>query len=545
MMKRAFLLLAVVMVSSIAARGQAPNIYITQSGATSGNCPAGSTLHNPAWFNTSANWGTGSGQIGPATVVHLCGTITTTLAIQGNGTSGNPWILFFEPGAKISHAFCGDDGGFGCLTLSNHSFFIVDGGTPCGQMSNIPGVPAVPCNGIIEATANGTGLANQSSMGNTQGCAVNITNSHDWIFRNITIQNIYVRIPNSGDHSGALSEGFLGFPPFTNIHIHHVILHDLHWGLATTQDGGNVVTNLEYDHFYSYNNDHAIGIGMGDSGGSGFLIHDFHIGSSQVWDLATTDNHHDGIHFYGGANGHTTGVNTGIKIWNGLFDGDWGFSNTANIFFEDAQNATIFNNLFFSSTGSFPLSNGVMNNGNGPSPSRSVKFYNNTILWTGTNPGSLTTMLFGSVDYRNNIVSTASTSNSGNLVGWGGTRSGTWDYNLYAANNPAIQLFDPTSSCCQWTYATWKANTGADTHSQAIVAPPAQINLATGMPNAGSLAIGKGTNLTSLGIPELDFDRNGNPRPNPGNWDIGAFNFGTALPVTRPSAPTGVTAVPH
>ncbi len=77
--------------------------------------------------------------------------------------------------------------------------------------------------------------------------------------------------------------------------------------------------------------------------------------------------HHDGIHFYGGANGQTTGVNQNIQIYNGLFDGDWGFSNTANIFFEDAQNATIYNNLFYSSSGSYPLSNGVINNGNGPS----------------------------------------------------------------------------------------------------------------------------------------------------------------------------------
>jgi len=516
------------------ASAQASNVYITQDGGGNGVCS--SNVHNPAWFNSSANWGNGASQIGPGTIVHLCGTITSGLAIQGDGASGKPWTLLFEPGAKISHAFCGDDGGNGCLNISNHGFFVIDGGTTCGWISGA----AVPCNGIIEATANGTNLANQNSPQNGQGVAVNISNSHDWEFKNITIQNIYVRVPNKGDHNGAMSEGFYGHVPLTNIHIHHVILHDLHWGIATTADY-YPINNFEYDHFYSYNLDHGVGIGMAGAQSHGFLIHDFHIGSSQVWDLATTDNHHDGIHFYGGADGITTGVNTGIQIYNGLFDGDWGFSNTANIFFEDGQNATIYNNLFYSSSGSYPLNNGVLNNCNGPSTNRSVKFYNNTVIWTGPNPGSYMAVVCGTADWRNNVFIDETAAGNASLVALAG--SGTWDHNVYAANQPSSGLFGQNSSCCTWTYTQWKANKGADSNSPAIGTGTVGVNASTGTLNSGSPAIGAGANLSSLGIAALNVDRNGNPRPQSGSWDAGAFNSGTSVANTKVSPPTGLTVV--
>jgi hypothetical protein len=519
------------------ASAQASNVYITQDGGGNGVCS--SNVHNPSWFNNSANWGNGGSQIGPGTIVHLCGTISSGLAVQGDGASGHPWTLLFEPGAKISHAFCGDDGGSGCLNISNHGFFIIDGGTTCGWINGAE----APCNGIIEATANGTNLANHSSPQNGQGVAVNISGSHDWEFKNITIQNIYVRVANKGDHNGAMSEGFYGHVPLTNIHIHHVILHDLHWGIATTADY-YPINNFEYDHFYSYNLDHSVGIGMAGAHSNGFRIHDFHIGSAQVWDLATTDNHHDGIHFYGGADGITTGVNTGIEIYNGLFDGDWGFSNTANIFFEDGQNATIFNNLFFSSSGNYPLNNGVLNNCNGPSSNRSVKFYNNTVIWTGSNPGSYMAVVCGGVDWRNNVFINTTTAGNASLVALAG--SGTWDHNVYAATQPWSGLFGQNSSCCTWTYAQWKSNRGADANSPAIGTGTLGVNTSTGIPSAGSPVIGAGTNLSSLGIGALTADRNGNARPSSGAWDAGAFNSGTSAGNGgKVSPPTGLTVVEH
>jgi len=169
------------------------------------------------------------------------------------------------------------------------------------------------------------------------------------------------------------------------------------------------------------------------------------------------------------------------------------------------------------------------------------------VIWTGTDPGSMPAVLYGVVDWRNNIAINASTVGSASLVAWGGTRSGIWDYNAYAAINPSTGLFGQTSSCCTWAYTQWKANTGADAHSPAIFNAPGgtNINLSTGVPNSGSPVIGAGTNLTSLGISALNADRNGNPRPSSGAWDIGAFNSGASVTTTKPSPPTGLTVVVH
>jgi hypothetical protein len=48
-------------------------------------------------------------------------------------------------------------------------------------------------------------------------------------------------------------------------------------------------------------------------------------------------------------------------------------------------------------------------------------------------------------------------------------------------------------------------------------------------------------NLTNLGIAALNADKAGTPRPATGNWDIGAYQNGSAA--GGPSAPSGLTAV--
>ena len=100
--------LVALVLSGLAATGasaQASNVYITQDGGGNGVCS--SNVHNPAWFNNSANWGNSSSQIGPGTTVHLCGTFNAPagansyLRFQGSGTSGNPITLLFETGAIV------------------------------------------------------------------------------------------------------------------------------------------------------------------------------------------------------------------------------------------------------------------------------------------------------------------------------------------------------------------------------------------------------------------------------------------------------------
>src|SRR5258708_23135164 len=122
----------------------ASDIYISQSGTGNGTS-CGSPL-SAAWFNTAANWGTGSGQIGPGKTVHLCGTFTgtagsTMLTAHGSGTSGNPITILFEPGAVLTAPYWSSTGG---LVLSGQSWIVVNGDIGGGRQ------------GIIQSTDNGS-----------------------------------------------------------------------------------------------------------------------------------------------------------------------------------------------------------------------------------------------------------------------------------------------------------------------------------------------------------------------------------------------------
>src|SRR3989442_1401335 len=117
------------------------NVYVGQSVAGTDDGSNCANAKAVIFFNTPGNWGSGSTQIGPATTVHLCGTITTPLTVQGSGSAGSPITVRWEKDAKISHATCSPS----CLNMNGKSYITLDGGT----------------NGIIEATANGTLLVNQ------------------------------------------------------------------------------------------------------------------------------------------------------------------------------------------------------------------------------------------------------------------------------------------------------------------------------------------------------------------------------------------------
>src|SRR3989338_10898770 len=69
------------------------NCYLSHSAAGSGDGSSCANARPASFFNSSGNWGTGAAQIGPGTIVHLCGTITTDFTSQGSGASGNPVVV--------------------------------------------------------------------------------------------------------------------------------------------------------------------------------------------------------------------------------------------------------------------------------------------------------------------------------------------------------------------------------------------------------------------------------------------------------------------
>jgi hypothetical protein len=78
----------------------------------------------------------------------------------------------------------------------------------------------------------------------------------------------------------------------------------------------------------------------------------------------------------------------------------------------------------------------------------------------------------------------------------------TFDYNAYDNSNTSNAPTEP-----HWVVA-------ADLGLAASYAP-----------QAGSPVIGSGLNLTALGIPLLNVDRAGRPRPASGAWDIGPYQY--------------------
>jgi hypothetical protein len=533
-MKKIILLLT--LVTLWGSKAQASNlVYISQSGAGDQSGLTDCTHAKPVtYFNTGGNWsGTPTGvQIGPDTTVHLCGTITTSLSWQGSGTSGHPITMFFETGAKLMQAFCGAGGGSACMTLNGNAWWIIDGGVACGTTAG--GIPSgITCNGQIGTNNNGTVLANQN--GDNPGLDAGGTNQGE--IKNLEVGPIYVRTsttdehPDSGNNEKPWAIGLSGgsFTGSTNISIHDGKVHDANWSITMLSEFVNNGPLTIYNED-SYNDNHAIAVGVLDNSSLGITIHDMHFGSMVNWDdvCPTPCNfHHDGFHAYTNAfDGRVI-----FNLYNSLFDGDWGLDTTAHIFAEGSVSGNIFNNVFITQSNR-NMSNGSFNNINNASGGTNVKtigFYNNSLIYlTTANVNGSPLLVSGTVDVRNNAITYANT-NSPNIVSGQGA-TGTWDYNAYASPLPSSQLFTITGSGNQLTYAQWKATPlTPDSHSPAIQSPPMNLNTVTGVPQAGP-PLNAGFNLTSLGIAALNADKNGVARPSTGPWTIGALNPGNTPP---------------
>src|SRR6202040_1977163 len=70
------MLLLVVSIASPVAAAAASGIFIAQNAAGAANGADCADAYAYAFFNNSANWGSGANQIGPGTTIHLCGTFS-------------------------------------------------------------------------------------------------------------------------------------------------------------------------------------------------------------------------------------------------------------------------------------------------------------------------------------------------------------------------------------------------------------------------------------------------------------------------------------
>lgn len=515
---------------------RASDIYIAQNASGAINGADCADAYAVTWFNSSANWGSTTGKIGPGTTVHLCGIFNAPagasgyLTFQGSGISGSPITLLFETGAVLEAPYWSG----GAINLRGQNYLTINGGT----------------NGLCEATQNGTSLTYQQDGG---GCVVSGSNVSNVIIENLTISNIYVRncggVPCS-DASGGNTFGIQIWTG-TNDLIQSNKINDAHW-LITVYYGGSASTstNLQVTHNTLSDMDH--GVIFGDQGNNSVLrssncsssIDNNDFSNMQVWDNTADAFHHDAIHVW--AN-NTPGSNyTGVCLYDNYAHGNMGQYPSGIFTLESiGTNDYVFNNVIDLTAGGLCADGALAKFSGAGADGSGNTWANNTVI-----PGTQCTQDIGIQENSGGVLeNNLFMSNSQTYVYSTSGSITAANYNVYGTAAGSNPFFGSCGSGI--SFATWQKACGFDVNGKLT---SVTLNANYTLPS-GSPAIGAGTNLTSLGITALDtaapltFGVAGAcgaggcvGRPSTGAWDTGAYEYGTG---TGPSAPTGLAAVVH
>lgn len=509
----------------------AANVYIAQTAIGTGDGSSCANAKPYAFFNTGSNWGSGSSQIGPGTVVHLCGQFTgaagaTLFTFQASGASGNPITLRFESGAKLSAPYwSGTSGG---ISTNGKSYLVIDGGV----------------NGVIENTANGDGMAYQqkSILIYAAGCQT-------CTIQNLTLSNNFVAIRNYPSPVGGLSTQMNAiFFNGSNWTITNNVVHDCGWCLFNIYANGDSNTNIYGNDIYNWNHAYMYATG-GANRATNLYFHDNKVHDDINWESPGCVFHNDGIHFFG-----TTGSSmSGQYIYNNYFYGSMsGSCTTGWIFLEGgsgtpshASNTYLWNNIFDGSTAASVNPNGWVGVFSGESGETVI--VNNYLsgrvvddMTVGYNIEKVNNLTF-----KNNVSFNISMGNSIRNI----TGTSNVDYNFYGTPCSSTNNCFNYNNLFMGSFAKWKSTSGFDTHSIATTTPSAAKLNTDGSPQIGSLVLGAGVNLSSLAGGALttlvaDTTR-GNTRvpiTRPGSmaWAMGPYELTGVTSVVAP--PSSVTA---
>ena len=456
--------------------------YIAQTASGLGN--GDSCANATAISYYTGSW---SGKVSAGDTVHLCGTLTSTLAIGASGSSGSPITVKLESGAKFSKPTWGTESEV-AISASGKSYITIDGGT----------------NGIIENTANGDSLANQQASQ-----AINISGGAHWEIKNLTIQNLYVHDYNNDSYIRSYGVRALDC---SNIYVHNNTINNAYYGISIGTSGGNVSSVSVYANTISACST-AIVTALGNSGTA---LDDVRIYSNDVtmglnWYDTPDSNHIDGIHVWGAYN--TSDQVTNLKIYQNYIHGDCSGHSTSPIYLEyDVISPLIYNNIITSTTNK-PTNGYIAIKTQSTTPASTAKIYNNTIIGISAGNG---------INLDVNANTTASIKNNifANLM------AGIYEPNNAATFNSDYNDFYNCSyvgwkTSSSSTLAKWQSATGGDLNS--ITSNP-QLTESYTLP-PGSPAIDKGTNLSSI----FTTDILGNPRTSFNRNDITKVNIYRAL----------------
>ena len=531
-------LAAVIFIFIVAGFSSASDIYIAQNAAGANTGLDCNDAHSAAWFNSSSNWGSGSGQIGAGTTAHLCGTFTSELSVQGSGTSGNPVTILFESGAKIQVTPGCDSNG--CLNLGGNSYITVDGGLnrPCGW-NTAANDSEGSCNGQIEnmlygssgATCPGGACTTQTQTGNLiQGSGSNIE------IRNLQAGPSYIHTSTGNNGNDTNGTGCISDSDGSNWNLHDNKIHDGSWCVNITPNG-NTVSGITMSNNEMYNNSHMVALAIAGGGSlNGFTFNGNYLHDMYMWDTSSDTWHADAIHLFGDGNAGDSATN--LVINNNIFGGNTGGDVTGQLFMEGsggAHNVVIFNNLFNITTSpNLGSSNYIF----GPAQCVNCSFYNNTSNGGGTTLGLGYSTYVVSMPAENNVIEGAYVLAN---VSTSYVTLSPFDYNAYGPNSGGIWV-------CHGSFinslSSWQSACGEGVHS---LYNGTSLSLDSSFkPQSGSPVIGAGVNVCNVNptfctnYPAIKNDIAGNARPTSGAWDIGAFQFSTS---NAPAPPTGLGAV--
>jgi hypothetical protein len=458
----------------LAIHSQANSVYIAQNAAGAANGSSAANALAASYFNNGANWssGTPSGtKIGPGTIVHLVGTISTPLTVQGSGTSGNSITVLFEANAVMSAANWSAAGA--AITCSYHNYIVIDGGS----------------NGVITAT-------NQNSSSGIGSNGINFTSASNVEVRNLILKNLYNKTAQADIANGAgiaiyflygsnilahdniitnagvgISYSYLASSTSSNVSIYHNTISGCNWGIGSGSGGTNAVVN-------------------------NYQIHDNDITMpGKIWDDPIDNNHHNGMYIWASQPGSAI---THLQIYNNYVHGDAGANATAFIYVSANETGSIAHGL------------------------EGVLIYNNLLVATagGANDGCIFPSCNGFGVYNNTIVAV-------NVKGGLGIRE-------YTGNTPGTSGAIQNNIIYNWgttTYTPGGVTTLTYSNNLENINPQF-VNGATDFHlTSSSPALNGGINLFS----KFTSDKDGKARPQSGTWSVGAYVLGgSAAPVSTP-----------
>lgn len=477
--------------------------YVAQSSAGSGNGTSCANAAAVSTLSSSTEWTAGN-------VIGLCGTITSSITAQGSGSSGNPITVVWEPGATMSQAYCPTTG---CFNTNGKTYLTLNGESV----------------GSIQATANGSGLANQQS-----GNGISATGCNNCVIENLTIQNIYQHTSSSDTSGNAQSTGGIAFNGASNITIAGNTIDNTATGVYDDPSNGDSNIQITGNNIYDIDWGVAIAEQANITSVGSIYVYGNHFHDWSNWDTTADEFHHNGIYCFTGSSVTSLPDYTGFYVYDNQFDGAVGADGTAMVWPGGSPGGSETSNpACGTSASNWYVFNNVFNpTDNTPGDAEiyptccDVRVWNNTLIAPSTTGNRLFDAEYGgTIDLRNNLFDDAS--QLVNVDTSTITFSPAPDYDYFANGGS-------NSFVCNGYYSfpsglsNWQSCSGGDSHATAYNGT-FSLNSDGSLP-PGNPAIGAGENLYSTcngqatpGLGALCSNINGTARPSSGSWNPGAF----------------------